>query len=365
MMGSISAAAVQPVIRALNDLGYDGDRVLASAGLGKDLLVDPHARIPSGMEAALWDAAVDITGDPMISLRVAECTAVGAAGAFEYLLRNSANVRAALDHAERFMRVIDDQTHVSVFEDGDEARIRMWRDGGSPMPSRGGMHVSDDRSHRERARSCRGLSRACFRHKPHGDPETYARYFRCNVRFDAAHDELTIARDVLDAPSVRADAGLAVVLEDHLQRLLQALPDEDPLAHRARGGLLTALDNGGASFDALAATLAMSPRTLRRKLTERGVAYKTLLDEVRRDIALYYVARIGAPRCRTGQLWFYQPSTFIVVQGLDGTTPAPVPRPQTPERMTRTTELARGTDGELGDGSSMSSATPRAKLAAH
>ena len=80
-----------------------------------------------------------------------------------------------------------------------------------------------------------------------------ARYFRCDVRFEAAHDELIIARASLDAPLAHADAGLGVVLEEHVQRLLRSLPEEDPVVGRARSALLTALGNGGASFDALAA----------------------------------------------------------------------------------------------------------------
>jgi AraC-like DNA-binding protein len=315
---------VLAMIRGLHDLGYDGERVLGVAGLHRDALVDPNARVPGGVEFALWDAAAEVTGDPMVALRVAERMAVGAAGAYEYLLRNSVNVRAALERAERFMRAIDDLTHISVFEHGDEARIRMWRES-QQLPSR-----SVECTFLAIARIARDLlsdadlREVSFRHRPHGDGAIYTQYFRCSVRFEAAHDELTIARELLAAPLAHADAGLSVVLEEHVQRIIQSLPAEDPLVHRARSALLAALGNGGVSFEDLAKTLAMSPRTLRRKLTERGVAYKTLLDEVRRDLALYSVAHNVEPLdALSKRLGFTEPSTFYrSFKRWTGTTPA-------------------------------------------
>lgn len=323
--GFMSALQVQPLIGALQDLGYDGERVLGLAGLTRQEISDPNARIPTGVEFALWDAAVEVTGDPLIGLRIAERVAVGALGAFEYLLRSSKSVRTAFDQADRFMKVIDELTRMAIFEEGEQARIRMWRDGGYPIPAHGTecvFLVIAGIGKKEFPSS--PLREVCFSHKAHGDPAIYAQHFGCNVRFEAPHDELVIERALLDAPLSRADAGLAMVLEEHVQRLLQALPDEDPFVRRARGALLTALGEGNVSLDALATTLHMSPRTLRRRLTEHGVAYKTLLDEVRRELALQYVARNTESLDALSQrLGFTEPSTFYrAFKRWTGTTPA-------------------------------------------
>jgi AraC-like DNA-binding protein len=325
--GTVSATALPALIRALNDLGYAGERVLELAHLDNVLLTDPQARIPSDAKFAIWDAAVEISNDPAIGLRVAERIAVGAIGAYEYLLRNSANVRAVLERADRFIRVVDDLMRISVFEDGDEARIRMWVEGGYRIPSQEVecvFYVIVRIAREQVPRTA--LHAVTFSHKAPGDPALYARCFDCPVRFEATHNELVVARDLLESPLVRADAGLAMVLEDHVQRLLQALPaqDRDPLVRRVRGLLLEGLGNGGASFDELATTLHMSPRTLRRKLTEHGVAYKTLLDDVRRDLALHYVARNEEPLDAVAKrLGFSEPSTFYrTFKRWTGTTPA-------------------------------------------
>jgi AraC-like DNA-binding protein len=325
--GTSSALALRALIRALNDLGYAGERVVDLAHLGNDVLVDPQTRIPSDAVFAIWDAVIELTGDPMIGLRVAERITIGAVGAYEYLLRNSANLRAVLERADRFRKVVSDLDRISVFEDGDEARIRMWRDGGYPIASQQleCIFLVIVRIAREHV-SQSSLRAVTFSHKPHGDPALYARYFGCRVRFEAAHNELVVARHVLESSLVGADAELAAVLEDHVQRLLRALPEQqqDPLVSRVRSLLLSGLSNGGASFDELATTLHMSPRTLRRKLTEHGVAYKTLLDDVRRDLALYYVTRNEESFDAVAErLGFSEPSTFYrTFKRWTGTTPA-------------------------------------------
>ena len=42
-------------------------------------------------------------------------------------------------------------------------------------------------------------------------------------------------------------------------------------------------------MDLVAARLAMSPSTLRRRLTEEGTSYSHLLDQVRNDLARQYL----------------------------------------------------------------------------
>jgi AraC-like DNA-binding protein len=117
---------------------------------------------------------------------------------------------------------------------------------------------------------------------------------------------------------------LAVVLEEHMQRLLESLPREDPFVHRARGELLQALQRGGASLEAVAEALHVSPRTLRRRLEEHGTSYKALLDELRRELAYHYVGRTGEPPdAIAARLGFTEPSTFYrAFKRWSGTTPA-------------------------------------------
>ena len=128
----------------------------------------------------------------------------------------------------------------------------------------------------------------------------------------------------VDVPQQAADPTLATVLADHMQALLDALPTVDPFVQRARGLLLAGLQNGTASLEALAEGLHVSPRTLRRRLDEHGTSYKTLLDELRRDLAYHYLARSPEPPdVVAARLGFTEASTFYrAFKRWSGTTPA-------------------------------------------
>jgi AraC-like DNA-binding protein len=323
--GSVSAQQVLPVIRALQELGYDGERALELAGLQHAQLAGALARVPCDAEFAVWDAAVEVSGDPLIGLRIAERVRTGDLAAYEYLLRSTANLRAALTLANRFMRVVDDLTRLSLFEVGTTARMRMWRDAGYVMPSESVecIFLVLVKIAKEQFPAF-DVREVCLRNEPHGDQATYARYFATAVRFGAAYDELVFDRKLLDVPLARADVGLAAVLEAHVQGLLESLPDEDPFLGNVRRAMFAALGTGDVSLTALAKALHVSPRTLRRRLTECGVPYKTLLDEVRREVALREVARnIESLDALAERLGFSEASTFYrAFKRWTGTTPA-------------------------------------------
>ena len=165
---------------------------------------------------------------------------------------------------------------------------------------------------------------ARFVHRVNGDGAPYARQLGCAVRFGAAYDALVFSAAALDLPLRAADPRLGSVLEEHLQRLLEALPNEDLFVRSARGALMRALADGSASLEHLAAELRVSPRTLRRRLDEHGSSYKNLLDELRRDLAFYCVEQTDEPiEGVASRLGFTEPSTFYrAFKRWSGTTPA-------------------------------------------
>jgi AraC-like DNA-binding protein len=323
--GTISAVQIQPLVLALRELGVDTGRVLALAGTSEDAIVDPHARLPAGVEFAVWDAIVELTGDPLIGLKVAEQIKVGALGAYEYLLRNSSTFRASIERANRYERVVDDLTRISLIEDGPRCALRMWRVGGYPHPVQGVecLFAILVKMVAQELPSYPAIE-ARFSHQPACDPEVYPRYLGCPAHFAREHNEIVFPSAALDARLRSADLQLGDVLEEHVQRLLENLPKGDPFVQRARGALAAMLDNGGPALETLATRLHMSPRTLRRRLEEQGTSYKALLDDLRRELACHYLTRGADPFEQIAtRLGFAEPSAFYrAFKRWTGTTPA-------------------------------------------
>jgi AraC-like DNA-binding protein len=91
-----------------------------------------------------------------------------------------------------------------------------------------------------------------------------------------------------------------------------------------RRALQTQLERGSPQVEALAQTLHVSERTLRRKLQAEGTSYQELLDDLRRQIAL---TRVLSPDTSFEQLaaalGFADASTFYrAFKRWTGTTPA-------------------------------------------
>jgi hypothetical protein len=129
---TVSAVPFVHQVTALAGLGVDAERVLGIAGISRASIEGPHARLPIDALFRFWDAAIHVSGDPAIGLRIGATIHPGALGGFEYLLRHSETLRKVLDRAERYVRLVDDLGHVEVVETGGVAALRVSRRGGIP-----------------------------------------------------------------------------------------------------------------------------------------------------------------------------------------------------------------------------------------
>jgi AraC-like DNA-binding protein len=314
--GTLAVLQLRQLARALRKLDIDPSPVFGRVGMTMEQLDDETARIAAGPEFAIWEAVRDVSGDPLIALKVAQVMGPGALGAYEYLIRNSLTGRVAIERAGRYARYFDDLTRVELIEDaGDElAGLRVSRAGEYPH-SPFGIECAFAIVYGVIASTAPpGLdlhTEVHFAHRGEAPAAEYERFFGCSVRLSAAHNQLLFARGVLEFENSHADPRLAEVLELHVQHTLAQLPHEDPFLVRARTLLASILTHNQASLERLAEELHTSTRTLRRRLELLGTSYKALLDSVRKDLALYYVRHTDETYERIAQrLGFSEPSTF-------------------------------------------------------
>jgi AraC-like DNA-binding protein len=102
------------------------------------------------------------------------------------------------------------------------------------------------------------------------------------LRFDQPVHRLVFASRVLDLPLVSADVVATQLAREQCERELATLA-EAGLPGRIRACLAA---RTGAGLDEVARDLRVSPRTLKRKLAERGTTFSAIRDEVRLQRAL-------------------------------------------------------------------------------
>jgi AraC-like DNA-binding protein len=148
---------------------------------------------------------------------------------------------------------------------------------------------------------------------PLADRREYEAGFGAAVKIRARHNVLLFTRAAWSAPLPRRDLALNRTLRRHAQLLLdrQPLPAADTIVAQVRATLLHQATVGPVPIDRVAEQLAISPRTLQRRLRAEGVSFDQVSQEIRAGLAREYLGDRGLSVGEVGYLLgFSEPSAF-------------------------------------------------------
>lgn len=294
-----SAAFVNHVLDVAEQQGCDAEVLLARIGLPRERLADPILRIPMRQLAALLELAASMSGLPHFGLLVGAAVRPGTYGVLGYVSMTSSTLGESLSMIRRFGKIVFDspssQTHIAI-NDGrvliedqriselepysafqQEAVLTGWAAFGR------WLIASND-----------PLLEVTFRHPAMGDPALYERFFGCPVQFGASRNTLVFPESMLSARIQGADP------RTHKSLLLEATVQLGrsyaPLSviGRLRALLVELLPTGDFSLETLASHLAMSPRTLQRKLAAEEESFSQVLETMRMELADHHLRSTDA-----------------------------------------------------------------------
>ena len=132
--------------------------------------------------------------------------------------------------------------------------------------------------------------RLTFVHRRDSAVKEFEDFVGCPIRFGTNRQSIVFAKKDLALPIHSADLHLLNILrafcEDALSRRKMPLT---PIRSRVEKALVKAMPKGEATISNAAKVLAMSPRSLERRLNEEGTSYTAVLRELRRDLAMQYL----------------------------------------------------------------------------
>lgn len=128
-----------------------------------------------------------------------------------------------------------------------------------------------------------------FVNPPPKDLTIYETFFGCPVTFGGTLTSVTFPVDYLRLPIVHSDPGLRTLLEQQADALLRALPSDQGFQSALKAALARSLHEGTPTLEHVAQRLAMSPRTLQRRLSEMELSFQHLLDRTRAELARGYL----------------------------------------------------------------------------
>lgn len=150
-----------------------------------------------------------------------------------------------------------------------------------------------------------------------------AAYFDCHIRWGTASDRLTLDARELERPFGTYNAELLTVLDQALAQQLDAQAAAS-LAEQVRWLIRRSLTAGRPELRSVARELAISERSLQRRLEEEGFSFQALLSDTRHQLALEHLRDPGLDVAEVAYLLGYddQGSFYRAFQKWEGQTPA-------------------------------------------
>jgi AraC-like DNA-binding protein len=291
-MPTIASTSTLAMVRAAETRGVDTADVLAGAGVTRDQLEDPDARLPAAQVLAVWNALRQRTGEPALQLTAPLTLPWGTYRVIDYLVGASATVGDGVIRFARFFGLIADAVELTIGceRDGRFLEIRM-ADGASVPPVYVDYVFAALVSRvRLRVRPELQLLRVELRRPSPDDTTPYSALFDAPVRFGAHADRLWFTDEEWRAPGASSDAALAQLLEEHARMLAQRSGPAEPGFRRDVQNAITATLATGATADDVARVLHVSVRTLQRRLSDSGTTFHEVSDAVRAKLAAEYLA---------------------------------------------------------------------------
>lgn len=291
MSHSVLPVASRALVDACARLGVRDADLLGGVGLTRAQLDDPDARLSAEAADAVWQEAYARTGDPLLALHAAEVTPFGAFRVLDYLAATGADLGEGLRRVAAYFPIIDARGALRVDESPDRVALVFRSTVGAPLPPPAQEYTLAVLLMRGRHITAGGWSplEVRFAFPRPVDAREHARVFGVPPVFGADEAALVLSRAVWELPTRSADRGLFATLDEHAHRLLARLPDADQLTSRARATIAEVLPGGEPSLAVVARRMAMSRRSLQRRLEEAGTSFAQLVDAVRRERAEAYL----------------------------------------------------------------------------
>ena len=277
-------------IRGMIDASGRDDRqaLLARPGLGIES-DSPGVRDPD----AFWDVVETIMddGDDDLQFRYARSLDIDQVGAMGLAFKTATNLRGCLDRTARDTAPLGDNVrHEMRLDDRGGASFVL---AGRPA-HRAGVRVGNEAALAALLHFCRQVTpddttptptSVSFAHRAPSSLDRHRDFFGCSLSFGADVDALHLDASFLDTPTRLGDEALSEYLLDRLDDELRTALAERSIDARVRHVVANGLADGVPPMRLVARRLAMSERTLHRRLGDEGLRYQDIVVEVRRTVA--------------------------------------------------------------------------------
>ena len=284
---------IEPVIYArlfldaLADVGVQASEVLDGTGFSAADLADPKNLMTIAQQIRIYTNIAQVCSHPTIGLVQGAQIKPHHHGVWGYAMQTAANLGQAIRIFNQYFDVAGPIARQTLQVDG---RVARWisRDILLEGP---GRRVAVEEMISGNYSLFQHLSEGEFNLQDYSPPvgrEAYEELFRCPVLFNQSTIEMRFDASLLNHKLKNADPETKRVCEERCHQLLERLGRTGDIVDQVRQ-IIYESPCDRRDVDAVASTLCMSPRTLRRHLANSSTSYRSVLNEVRQALAIDYL----------------------------------------------------------------------------
>ncbi|WP_111658315.1 AraC family transcriptional regulator [Isoalcanivorax indicus] len=284
-------AIAQVMVNFAAQLGADRDTCLLGTGLTESALLDSDTLVTRAQEMRLIENLIlALPDEPALGFRLGLQYSLSNFGLWGFALRTSRTLREAAHRALRYLPLSTAYCQITPIDEAGGFGVTMDPD---TIPS----HLRQFLLERDMATGFNLLNELSLAGKLvvtlafRGPPQDYADHIAqaCAITptYHSPNNAIMVQSDDADRPLPTYDAQLVRMLDDQCRLRLQRLQTAslgDQVRQQLHGPLGLV-----ASLDEIARALALSPRSLRRKLDQEGTRFRALVEDERRQIALQFL----------------------------------------------------------------------------
>lgn len=265
--------------------------VLERAGLEREIMTDVDYPVPYESMARLWRLAEAATGDPVFALHFTEQLKPDRTYPCNYLMATSATVGEGLLRLVRYAQMASGGGPFDLSIGAADARIT--RRSQDPC-----VHADEFLAAFIvlRSRQATGVDWApteiAFQHRRDVGVGELSRFFRCPIAFGQPELVMRFPSSVLELPHKVAafDSDLFGLLTQYVEDMRASLPVEPSPIAPVASAVAKQLGHELPTLASTAKLLRVTERTLQRRLADGGVTYSKVFDDVRRALAMRFLA---------------------------------------------------------------------------
>jgi AraC-like DNA-binding protein len=270
-------------------------------------------RISAIAQVKFLDYAAEAMNDSAFGLHVGEQIDPRDAGIYFYVASAAKDIDEALALYARYFRIVNEGVRLKLARKPNGVALEVEFVG---LP----RHLARQTAEFGMAALLRGLrviagrnihpTQVSFAHMRSSDVREFERFYGCPVEFGASSDLFEFSNDALVIPLLTGDPKLLTALEPFCN--MAAKERKTPagtLRAAVENEVEKLLPHGKAKAQTVAKALALSLRTLSRRLADEGTAYAEVVDDLRRTLALQYLKEPSMSLSQIAWLLGYEGST--------------------------------------------------------